>query len=196
MSRVGQFTVSHSCINVTINEMKCFIAPNIPVFIIQNSNMLINQWTVCLYRKSLAYRSQELLKKLKLAGVGERPVIWVAHSMGGIFFSFQKHFYSDFYSNLQNLTYFTPAPTCDCMSALKVHRLSVSTCVLRFSVRIACEENAAGCLRWPRYAGAVEEHQRYYVLQCSSSWHFYGWILSQCQISPFSLNRSQRTLQR
>lgn len=34
-------------------------------------------------RKSLAYRSQELLKKLKQAGIGERPVIWVAHSMGG-----------------------------------------------------------------------------------------------------------------
>ncbi|KAI3364275.1 hypothetical protein L3Q82_011079, partial [Scortum barcoo] len=35
-------------------------------------------------RTSLAYRSQELLKKLKLAGVGERPVVWVAHSMGGL----------------------------------------------------------------------------------------------------------------
>lgn len=35
------------------------------------------------FRKSLAYRSQELLKKLKQAGIGERPVIWVAHSMGG-----------------------------------------------------------------------------------------------------------------
>lgn len=31
----------------------------------------------------MAYRSQELLKKLKQAGIGERPVIWVAHSMGG-----------------------------------------------------------------------------------------------------------------
>lgn len=35
-------------------------------------------------RKSLAYRSRELLKKLKSAGVGERPVVWVAHSMGGL----------------------------------------------------------------------------------------------------------------
>ncbi|KAK2864338.1 hypothetical protein Q7C36_003492 [Tachysurus vachellii] len=35
-------------------------------------------------RKSLAYRSEELLKKLKVAGVGERPVVWVAHSMGGL----------------------------------------------------------------------------------------------------------------
>lgn len=38
---------------------------------------------VCVSRKSLAYRSRELLKKLKSAGVGDRPVIWVAHSMGG-----------------------------------------------------------------------------------------------------------------
>ncbi|KAM9798641.1 protein SERAC1 [Neosynchiropus ocellatus] len=35
-------------------------------------------------RKSLAFRSQELLKKLKMAGIGERPLIWVAHSMGGL----------------------------------------------------------------------------------------------------------------
>ncbi|KAG7275367.1 hypothetical protein CRUP_007923 [Coryphaenoides rupestris] len=35
-------------------------------------------------RKSLAFRSRELLKKLKSAGVGERPVVWVAHSMGGL----------------------------------------------------------------------------------------------------------------
>ncbi|KAM6954199.1 protein SERAC1 [Aplochiton taeniatus] len=35
-------------------------------------------------RKSLAYRSRELLDKLKSAGVGDRPVIWVAHSMGGL----------------------------------------------------------------------------------------------------------------
>ncbi|XP_042565876.1 protein SERAC1 isoform X2 [Clupea harengus] len=35
-------------------------------------------------RKSLAYRSGELLEKLRTAGVGDRPVIWVAHSMGGL----------------------------------------------------------------------------------------------------------------
>ncbi|XP_067272918.1 protein SERAC1 [Pseudorasbora parva] len=35
-------------------------------------------------RKSLAYRSQELLRKLKDAGVGDRPVVWVTHSMGGL----------------------------------------------------------------------------------------------------------------
>ncbi|XP_048106285.1 protein SERAC1 [Alosa alosa] len=35
-------------------------------------------------RKSLAYRSGELLKKLKAAGIGDRPVVWVAHSMGGL----------------------------------------------------------------------------------------------------------------
>ncbi|XP_063773722.1 protein SERAC1 isoform X2 [Pseudophryne corroboree] len=36
------------------------------------------------HRKSMAYRSTELLNKLKTAGVGERPIIWVSHSMGGL----------------------------------------------------------------------------------------------------------------
>ncbi|XP_061100132.1 protein SERAC1 [Conger conger] len=35
-------------------------------------------------RKSLAHRSRELLDKLKTAGVGDKPIIWVAHSMGGL----------------------------------------------------------------------------------------------------------------
>ncbi|XP_037376487.1 protein SERAC1 isoform X1 [Talpa occidentalis] len=35
-------------------------------------------------RKSIAYRSNELLGKLRAAGVGDRPVIWVSHSMGGL----------------------------------------------------------------------------------------------------------------
>ena len=39
--------------------------------------------TAVFCRKSLAYRSRELLEKLKTAGVGDKPVIWVAHSMGG-----------------------------------------------------------------------------------------------------------------
>ncbi|XP_023376875.1 protein SERAC1 isoform X4 [Pteropus vampyrus] len=33
-------------------------------------------------RKSIAFRSNELLRKLRAAGVGDRPVIWVSHSMG------------------------------------------------------------------------------------------------------------------
>ncbi|XP_038621649.1 protein SERAC1 [Tachyglossus aculeatus] len=36
------------------------------------------------HRKSIAYRSNELLNKLKAAGVGDRPVIWISHSMGGL----------------------------------------------------------------------------------------------------------------
>ena len=35
------------------------------------------------HRRSLASRSAELLRKLHQAGVGERPIIWVTHSMGG-----------------------------------------------------------------------------------------------------------------
>ncbi|XP_053316833.1 protein SERAC1 [Spea bombifrons] len=36
------------------------------------------------HRKTMAYRSSELLNKLKAAGVGKRPIIWVSHSMGGL----------------------------------------------------------------------------------------------------------------
>ncbi|XP_026531056.1 protein SERAC1 isoform X1 [Notechis scutatus] len=36
------------------------------------------------YRESLAYRSTELLKKLRAAGIGDRPLVWLSHSMGGL----------------------------------------------------------------------------------------------------------------
>uniref|UniRef100_A0A8D0EB41 Protein SERAC1 n=1 Tax=Salvator merianae TaxID=96440 RepID=A0A8D0EB41_SALMN len=36
------------------------------------------------YRESLSYRSTELLKKLRAAGVGSRPLVWLSHSMGGL----------------------------------------------------------------------------------------------------------------
>lgn len=29
------------------------------------------------------YRSEEIRRKLRKAGVGKRPVIWIVHSMGG-----------------------------------------------------------------------------------------------------------------
>lgn len=35
-------------------------------------------------KRSLEYRSNELLKKLKEAGLGSRPIVWVTHSMGGL----------------------------------------------------------------------------------------------------------------
>ncbi|XP_053829390.1 protein SERAC1 isoform X5 [Vidua macroura] len=35
-------------------------------------------------RKSIAFRSSELLDKLKAAGIGDRPLVWVSHSMGGL----------------------------------------------------------------------------------------------------------------
>ncbi|KAM4816543.1 protein SERAC1 isoform X3 [Urocitellus parryii] len=35
-------------------------------------------------RKTIAFRSNELLLKLRAAGVGDRPMIWISHSMGGL----------------------------------------------------------------------------------------------------------------
>lgn len=34
--------------------------------------------------KSLEQRSAVVLKELNKCGIGERPIIWVAHSMGGL----------------------------------------------------------------------------------------------------------------
>lgn len=61
--------------------------PNLRVLSVEYDSHLSDWMAQCPaenQRKSLAYRSQELLKKLKLAGIGERPVVWVAHSMGGL----------------------------------------------------------------------------------------------------------------
>nr|XP_046230097.1 protein SERAC1 isoform X2 [Scatophagus argus] len=61
--------------------------PNLRVLSVEYDSHLSDWMSKCPaenQRKSLAYRSQELLMKLKLAGVGERPVVWVAHSMGGL----------------------------------------------------------------------------------------------------------------
>lgn len=35
-------------------------------------------------RKSIEFRRKEILGKLRAAAVGDRPVIWIPHSMGGI----------------------------------------------------------------------------------------------------------------
>uniref|UniRef100_A0A3B5KZX2 Protein SERAC1 n=1 Tax=Xiphophorus couchianus TaxID=32473 RepID=A0A3B5KZX2_9TELE len=61
--------------------------PNLRVLSVEYDSHLSDWMANCPadnQRKSLAYRSRELLNKLKLAGVGERPLVWVAHSMGGL----------------------------------------------------------------------------------------------------------------
>ncbi|XP_061667967.1 protein SERAC1 [Syngnathoides biaculeatus] len=61
--------------------------PNLRVLSVEYDSHLSDWLAKCPaenQRKSLAYRSRELLKKLKMAGVGDRPVVWVAHSMGGL----------------------------------------------------------------------------------------------------------------
>lgn len=36
------------------------------------------------YRSTIKERSEEFVTKLTMANVGQRPLIWVAHSMGGL----------------------------------------------------------------------------------------------------------------
>ncbi|XP_049812360.1 protein SERAC1 isoform X2 [Schistocerca nitens] len=53
-----------------------------------NYDTTISRWSpTCPSEKikcTLDDRSEEIMQKLKLAGVGQRPVIWVTHSMGGL----------------------------------------------------------------------------------------------------------------
>nr|XP_057913413.1 protein SERAC1 [Doryrhamphus excisus]XP_057913414.1 protein SERAC1 [Doryrhamphus excisus] len=61
--------------------------PNLRVLSVEYDSHLSDWMAKCPaenQRKSLASRSRELLNKLKMAGVGDRPVVWVAHSMGGL----------------------------------------------------------------------------------------------------------------
>ncbi|XP_029983887.1 protein SERAC1 isoform X1 [Sphaeramia orbicularis] len=61
--------------------------PNLRILSVEYDSHLSDWMSKCPaenQRKSLAFRSQELLQKLKVAGVGQRPVVWVAHSMGGL----------------------------------------------------------------------------------------------------------------
>ncbi|XP_032881532.1 protein SERAC1 isoform X2 [Amblyraja radiata] len=61
--------------------------PNLRILTVEYDTQLSDWRSKCPVeneRKSLAYRGRELLTKLKAAGVGDRPVVWVAHSMGGL----------------------------------------------------------------------------------------------------------------
>ena len=40
--------------------------------------------TFLIFSKSLSSHSQEMGQALEAAGVGERPIVWITHSMGGL----------------------------------------------------------------------------------------------------------------
>ncbi|XP_047715922.1 protein SERAC1 isoform X2 [Prionailurus viverrinus] len=59
--------------------------PALRIISVEYDTSLSDWRTRCpMERKSIAFRSDELLRKLRAAGVGDRPVIWVSHSMGGL----------------------------------------------------------------------------------------------------------------
>lgn len=53
-----------------------------------NYETSISTWTsICPFtqrKKTLDERSDELMGQLLKAGVGDRPIIWITHSMGGL----------------------------------------------------------------------------------------------------------------
>ncbi|XP_020623768.1 protein SERAC1-like [Orbicella faveolata] len=61
--------------------------PNIRVLMVEYDTSLSHWVSQCPQEpetRSLMYRSEEIRRKLRKAGVGKRPVIWVVHSMGGL----------------------------------------------------------------------------------------------------------------
>jgi len=61
--------------------------PNIRVLMVEYDTSLTRWVSQCPQEpetRSLMYRSEEIRRKLRKAGVGKRPVIWVVHSMGGL----------------------------------------------------------------------------------------------------------------
>uniref|UniRef100_A0A8D0UYY8 Protein SERAC1 n=1 Tax=Sus scrofa TaxID=9823 RepID=A0A8D0UYY8_PIG len=59
--------------------------PALRIISVEYDTSLSDWRTRCpMERKSIAFRSNELLRKLRAAGVGDRPMIWVSHSMGGL----------------------------------------------------------------------------------------------------------------
>lgn len=61
--------------------------PNVRVLMLEYDTSLSNWVAQCPQKpetQSLSYRSEEIRRKLRKAGVGKRPIIWIVHSMGGL----------------------------------------------------------------------------------------------------------------
>uniref|UniRef100_A0A8C4YQX7 Protein SERAC1 n=1 Tax=Gopherus evgoodei TaxID=1825980 RepID=A0A8C4YQX7_9SAUR len=71
----------------TVNTWLASDCPSLRIVSVEYDTHLSDWKTKCPiedHRKSIAYRSNELLNKLRAAGVGDRPLVWVSHSMGGL----------------------------------------------------------------------------------------------------------------
>uniref|UniRef100_A0A8C2TAA9 Protein SERAC1 n=1 Tax=Coturnix japonica TaxID=93934 RepID=A0A8C2TAA9_COTJA len=58
--------------------------PTLRIISVEYDTRLSDWKAKCPVETSIAYRSNELLEKLRAAGIGERPLVWVSHSMGGL----------------------------------------------------------------------------------------------------------------
>uniref|UniRef100_U3I4X6 Protein SERAC1 n=1 Tax=Anas platyrhynchos platyrhynchos TaxID=8840 RepID=U3I4X6_ANAPP len=58
--------------------------PTLRIISVEYDTRLSDWKAKCPVEKSIAYRSNELLEKLRAAGIGDRPLVWVSHSMGGL----------------------------------------------------------------------------------------------------------------
>ena len=71
----GKHWVSHG---KGVRICGCVKFTNVMSWILLNSSLLMQS------SRTLFERSTELLEKLSSAGIGQRPIVWVTHSMGGL----------------------------------------------------------------------------------------------------------------
>ena len=89
------------------------------------------------------YRSEEIRRKLRKAGVGKRPVIWVVHSMGGKVFVKIKDIT---FGQSHSLTLFR-----ENLNGLKMMRMTPMTCRKQENISIQFDENRVSefsSVRW------------------------------------------------
>ncbi|ETE63434.1 Protein SERAC1, partial [Ophiophagus hannah] len=82
-----QQDLEHSADERDLDTWLASDCPSLRIISVEYDTHLSDWRTKCpveSYRESLAYRSTELLKKLRAAGIGDRPLIWLSHSMGGL----------------------------------------------------------------------------------------------------------------
>ncbi|KFM68708.1 Protein SERAC1, partial [Stegodyphus mimosarum] len=81
---------SYNSLNYTLCWPKDWLArdfPNLRLISVDYNTCLSNWKSQCLQRKekdSLDVKAKDILQKLLLSKIGERPIVWVAHSMGGL----------------------------------------------------------------------------------------------------------------
>lgn len=71
---------------ITNTSLKAVFTLTVKRLVLKNSDQYKNSVTVSfIFRTGLVERSQEMIDELVKLGVGQKPIIWVGHSKGGLY---------------------------------------------------------------------------------------------------------------